>query len=148
MLSVVDTYSDALFAIETASHAFPWSETTLRNCLQQAGYQVVGYYQQHELQGFYVASQVCDEITLMDIAVHPSFQGQGIGRQLLAHLLAQATQSKATVFLEVRVSNTAAIKLYVKLGFQQVGRRPNYYPCGDKREDALVMVWRDDTSPS
>lgn len=144
MLQAVERYSPALLAVETASHAFPWRVETLKDCFSQPGYQVFGWYQEQQLMGFYIASQVCDEITLMDIAVHPSMQGQGIGQQLLAHLVDTARAHQARIFLEVRVSNKAAISLYKKLGFQQVGRRPNYYPCDDKREDAFVMVWRDE----
>jgi ribosomal-protein-alanine N-acetyltransferase len=44
------------------------------------------------------------------------------------------------VFLEVRPSNPNAIALYHKEGFNEIGRRPRYYPARDGREDALVMA--------
>jgi ribosomal-protein-alanine N-acetyltransferase len=58
---------------------------------------------------------------------------------MLEHLL-QFTQFTTSIFLEVRPSNIAAISLYKKMGFKQVGVRKGYYPNGDQeREDALIL---------
>jgi ribosomal-protein-alanine N-acetyltransferase len=74
------------------------------------------------------------------LAVHPDYQGQGLGRALLHGLLSIARQrglEQAT--LEVRVSNHPALALYDKFGFQKAGRRRRYYP--DTGEDGLIL-WR------
>ena len=69
-------------------------------------------------------------------------QGQGLGRRLLQHLIAEAGRKEAdTMFLEVRASNRAASSLYDSAGFNEVGQRRGYYPAeGGAREDALVLA--------
>ena len=68
-------------------------------------------------------------------------QGRGHGRRLLRAILQLARGRGAQrVFLEVRPSNTPAIALYHDEGFNEIGRRPRYYPAKDGREDALVMA--------
>lgn len=78
-----------------------------------------------------------DGAEIQSLAVAPKFRCQGIGRRLLMMLL-DAVQSRglSTVILEVRPSNTAAIKLYEDFGFQVVDRLKNFY----LDEDALVML--------
>ena len=79
-----------------------------------------------------------DEAHILTIAVRPEYRGQGIGRWLLLHLLAEArAEGCANIALEVRPSNEAALGLYEKLGFALIGRRKRYYP---DKEDALVLL--------
>jgi ribosomal-protein-alanine acetyltransferase len=94
-----------------------------------------------ELAGFLVAVHVASEWELENIAVSPTTRRRGIGRQLLAALLDEATRtSNEAVFLEVRESNTAARALYKKAGFTQIGRRKDYYPDTSlgTQEDAIL----------
>jgi len=80
-----------------------------------------------------------DEVHICTIAVHPLWRGQGLGELLLASLLVQGKllgACKAT--LEVRVSNNAALELYLKYGFQIVSRRKRYYT--NNNEDAYIMT--------
>lgn len=84
-----------------------------------------------------------DECHVMTIATHPEWRGRLLGEWLLLDLLAKARQRAAVLCtLEVRAGNAAAIRLYEKLGFQQVGKRPGYYPTTVRtpREDALIMT--------
>ena len=75
---------------------------------------------------------------MMNLAVAPEYRRQGIGETLVTELEAQLKNEKVTCLtLEVRVSNESAIGLYEKLGFVQVGRRPNYYH--NPKEDALIL---------
>ena len=91
----------------------------------------------HELVGLLDFWCVLDEVELLDVAVHPSRQGQGIGRRLMAHLFAEARRLDARIIhLEVGVGNEPARALYGDLGFREVGRRRRYYADG---EDALVL---------
>lgn len=79
------------------------------------------------------------EWELENIAVLPEFRRRGLGRELLAVLLAQARlHGAARILLEVRESNRAAIRLYEAAGFQQLGRRRAYYHS--PIEDALILV--------
>ena len=90
--------------------------------------------------GFFVASSVAGEVNLMNIAISPARQGCGFGQVLLRFLLDHARQrDEQEIWLEVRVSNVGAIAVYNKLGFVEVDRRKNYYPCAKGREDALIM---------
>ena len=124
--------------IETLCFSDPWSVNSigseLKNPLSlwlvaQDGDRVAGY----------VGSQtVLGEADMMNLAVHPDYRRQGIGEQLVIRLVEHLRQQGSHILmLEVRVSNAPAIALYEKLGFFQVGRRPNYYT--KPKEDALIL---------
>ena len=93
-----------------------------------------------ELGGFVVASRVGDEGEIMNIAVAMAYRRQGLGRTLLKSVF-QKLRSEAVreCFLDVREHNACAIALYQSLGFVECGRRADYYPVADEREDALLM---------
>ena len=75
---------------------------------------------------------------MMNIAVAPAYRRQGIAETLISMLIVQLKERGSnSLTLEVRVSNIPAIGLYQKLGFIQVGRRPNYYR--NPKEDALIL---------
>ena len=79
------------------------------------------------------------EFHILKIAVVQKWRGEGLATWLLNECFKRALKEKGDcAYLEVRPSNCSAIKLYEKLGFQIIGRRPNYYP--ETREDALVMM--------
>jgi ribosomal-protein-alanine N-acetyltransferase len=81
-----------------------------------------------------------DEAHLLNIAVASEWQGQGVGRDFLGHMIGVAKAASCQiVYLEVRPSNLAARHLYRKLGFQQIAIRPEYYPALAGREDALFL---------
>ncbi|MHB8776850.1 MAG: ribosomal protein S18-alanine N-acetyltransferase [Anaerolineales bacterium] len=81
---------------------------------------------------------IVDELHIATIATHPEFRGQGIGRQLLLHVLGSAKEEGAIrAFLEVRESNLIALKMYRDFGFVEDGRRVKYYK--DNGEDAILM---------
>ena len=82
---------------------------------------------------------IVDEAHLMNIAVAPSLQGQGLGELLLLDLLERVRGKGAVTWtLEVRPSNIRAQRLYKRLGFDVAGRRKHYYV--DDGEDALIMT--------
>ncbi len=87
----------------------------------------------------YVGSQsVCGEADMMNVAVSPDYRRQGIAQQLVEALVAGLKEKEVhSLTLEVRASNDPAVALYHKLGFAQVGRRPNYYR--NPKEDALIL---------
>jgi len=79
------------------------------------------------------------ELHILKIAVVKEWRGDGVAFWLLNECFQRALKKGAEcAYLEVRPSNHPAVKLYQKLGFQIIGRRPNYYP--ETREDALVMM--------
>ena len=129
----------AVLALETRSYAFPWTEGIFRDCLR------VGYYCSvleidYLLAGYGVISSGAGEAHLLNLCVREEFRCRGLGRRLLDHLLDLASHSGARLaFLEVRPGNTAAIRLYETMHFQQIGMRRGYYQAEGGREDALVM---------
>lgn len=132
---------------EKRAYEYPWSETIFKDCLH------VGYccwVLEHD--GIIVAHGVMSiavgESHILNICVHPDYQGQGLGRKLLNHLLDLALEHDVNMtFLEVRPTNFSAIKLYLDMGFDEIGMRRNYYPAKMGREDALIFartIIRDD----
>jgi len=84
--------------------------------------------------GFLVTRAVADEVEILNLAVDPANRRSGVARALLRPVLEAAPGS---VFLEVRESNTAALRLYQTLRFQEVSRRRGYYEAPS--EDSIVM---------
>ena len=133
---------DKVMAVEERGYPHPWSRKVFRDCLR-AGYSAwmledgVG-----NVLGYGVLSHAADECHLLNLCVDPSVQSRGVGRSLLTSLLQLArTRGASQMFLEVRPSNTHAIALYHGIGFNEIGRRPRYYPAAKGlREDAIVMA--------
>ena len=95
-----------------------------------------------ETWGYIIYWILADEMHLLNLAVHPAQRRRGIARFLLTAALDKArAQGAAVVWLEVRPSNTAAVALYEKAGFEHLGIRKAYYKADDGREDALVLVY-------
>lgn len=154
MLANLMQLTPEVMQIEKLAHAAPWS-AQMFNLSFAPNYRVVGLYQlagsdeesNSRLIGFTVLYRVLDEITLMNIAVHPDFRGHGYGKLLLENVIAYASdfngEQQWRIYLEVRESNDSAIGLYKSLGFSESGRRKDYYPpkqTGEARENAVVMV--------
>lgn len=134
-------YSDlsAVCAIEQQVQYAPWTEKLFSDGLDRHLCLVAEKAQQ--VVGFVVVQFVVDEASLLNIAVEPTQQKQGIGRLLLDEVLAQASAKKATtVFLEVRASNQRAIEMYQQAGFNEMGLRKNYYPAANGKEHAVMMA--------
>lgn len=130
---------EAVLAIEQRAYAFPWTRGIFRDCLA-AGYPAWVLEQDGAVIGYGVLSVAADEAHVLNVCTAPEAQGRGHGRRLLRALLQVARARRAQrVFLEVRPSNAVAIALYHSEGFNEIGRRPRYYPAHDGREDAIVM---------
>lgn len=126
--------------IERKSYQFPWSEGVFRSCLR-IGYRCRVGEMNGEIVAYGILSLGAGEAHVMNLCVAPEWQGQGLGREMLEHLLEICRQEGiSTVFLEVRPSNRPALELYRKMGFVEVGTRKDYYPATDGREDAIVMA--------
>jgi ribosomal-protein-alanine N-acetyltransferase len=131
---------DAVAAIEFAAYAFPWTRGIFRDCLA-AGHECWVLARADEVTGYGVLSVAAGEAHLLNVCVAPAVRHQGLGRRLVRRLLDLARwHHAARVFLEVRPSNATAVALYHDLGFNEIGRRVNYYPTRGGREDAIVMA--------
>ena len=130
---------DAVVAIERQVQFQPWSKQQFLESLSTASHCSV-LEQAGQVVGFCILQTVVDEANLLLMAIDPAHQGQGYGASLLEQSLAALGERCVMVFLEVRISNQAAIGLYEKVGFNQVGTRRGYYPSATGREDAAVMA--------
>jgi [ribosomal protein S18]-alanine N-acetyltransferase len=131
---------DAVMEIELRGYPFPWTRGIFVDCLR-AGYPSLALEDDGVLVGYGVLSIAADEGHILNVCVDPRVQSRGLGRYLFRALVTLARQHAAQrVFLEVRPSNTPAVALYHSEGFNEIGRRPRYYPAHHGREDALVMA--------
>lgn len=130
---------DDVFKIEQLTQTHPWSKQQFLDSL--SSYQCTVVDLNHQVIGFCILQPVLDEANLLLMAIHPDYQGQGHGFYLLDNSLKKLKNSPIQIFLEVRESNSAAIRLYEKQGFHQIDLRKNYYPASnDQREHAIIMV--------
>lgn len=131
---------DELMAIEVLAYAFPWSRGNFIDSLA-SGYQALGLRLSGELVAYAWAMKGVDEAHLLNLTVHPDHRRRGHAQHLLHELVLWArAEGLAWIWLEVRVSNEAARRLYERLGFEEAGLRRGYYPSArSPREDALLM---------
>lgn len=131
---------DAVMVLEKAAYPFPWTRGNFADSLR-AGYRAWVCEEQDIIIGYGLMIVTLDEAQLLNIAIDPAWQGRGMGAELLAYLMQDARACDALrMFLEVRPSNERAIALYQRNGFIRVGRRKDYYPAEQGREDAIVMA--------
>lgn len=131
---------DAVAAAERRAYAFPWSRGNFADSLA-AGHDAWLALEYGQMIGYAVTMQVLDEVHLLNITVLPELQRKGRGSTLLQHLFALArTRSATRMLLEVRPGNISGQALYKRHGFLEIGRRRDYYPAHQGREDAIVMA--------
>ena len=125
--------------IERGSYQFPWSEGIFRDCLR-VGYVCRVITVNRLVSAYGVMSFGAGEAHILNLCVGEAYRRNGMGKRLLATLMERAAAAGMTdAFLEVRPSNAGAIRLYLSLGFEQVGTRRGYYPAVGGREDAAVL---------
>lgn len=131
-----------IMVIEQRAYDFPWTQQIFRDCLR-AGYHGFVLALPAEIIGYFMLSVAAGEAHVLNICVDPGEQRRGHGRRLINRAIDLARWHRVQrVFLEVRPSNLAAAHLYQEIGFNEIGRRPRYYPArNNRREDALVMAY-------
>lgn len=128
----------ALLQIERRSFPEPWPAPAFLEEIDHPDGAVEALVQDGAVAGFCVTRRLYDELHLLQIATRPELRRAGIGAMLLRHVLTRAAQQELrAVLLEVRAGNHAAVRLYGRHGFAEIGRRRGYY--SDTGEDALVM---------
>lgn len=127
-------------AIEQAAYEFPWEPATFRDCLN-VGYCCWVGEKAGQIVTYGICSVGAGESHVLNLCVAPHIQQRGYGQLMLGKLIEVAQGHRAeSMFLEVRPSNAPAIKLYQRMGFNEIGTRKDYYPARKGREDALVMA--------
>lgn len=131
-------YAAGILAIEGASFPLPWSEKAFRGELRNPVSHFWGVIEGHAIVAYLCFWSVAGEIHVMNVAVKEERRGVGYGAFLLGEMLTLGRAGgMEAAWLEVRPSNRPARRLYGKLGFEEVGRRPLYY--SETREDAILM---------
>ncbi len=130
-----------ILAIETASFETPWSETLFYNEI----FKTISVSRVARIDGrvvgYLCANMIIDEGHILNLAVHPDYRGRGIASRLLQHMIDEMRAGNCrSIFLEVRMSNENARKMYAKFGFTLLGTRKAYYVS--PVEDAVVLVLR------
>jgi ribosomal-protein-alanine N-acetyltransferase len=123
---------------EAYDYGSPWSFQQFAADIEQQLSEYFVLAQEQQWLGFIAYHEILGEIEVNHIVVAKEHQGQGVGQQLLKQAIKYWTQQGFTqVFLEVRLSNLSAKKLYEKNGFKRINRRKNYYR--HPKEDGFVM---------
>jgi ribosomal-protein-alanine N-acetyltransferase len=135
---------EPILAIEQNSFQRPWDRLSFESalcCDSARNYAVKST--EGEICGPFIAyafwRMAGDEVHLQKVAVTPAWRKQGVATWLLERCFTLSIgQGARSAHLEVRPSNIPAVELYQKLGFELIGKRPQYYP--DSKEDALLMI--------
>ncbi|QJR79934.1 ribosomal protein S18-alanine N-acetyltransferase [Alteromonas pelagimontana] len=129
----------AAYAIHKAAVYRHWSFNTFEDC-SHAPYCAYVATLEGSVIGYALLLLVADEATLMDIAIDKDHQRRGVGTALLKQVVTHSKEhNMASIWLEVRSGNKAALSLYSDFGFVTQEIRKGYYPTADGTEDAIIM---------
>ncbi len=134
------TYEDLGQAADIEKICFreSWSVRILKESMESFWNLFLVIQKGEKLIGYGTACVIAGEGEIQRIAILPEFRQKGLGRELLAALVKTAKERGArSVTLEVRESNLPARRLYISAGFQEEGRRKDYYR--NPKEDAIIM---------
>lgn len=131
----------AVLEIEAKNYNFPWSESIFKDCLKSNHYSNWVCEELDVIVGYSIVSILAGEAHIMNICVDPDIKKQGVGSKMLENMIDISRKKAETILLEVRPSNEAAIALYKKRGFNEIGVRKAYYPSVQgEREDAVMLA--------
>ena len=125
----------SITAIENRVFRHPWNKNQIQQELKQENGKLVYVEIEEKIMGYIMVRVVENEAQILNIAIDLPFQHRGYGKKLLQNTLHELG-TETDVFLEVRVSNLPAIKLYSEFNFEEIGVREQYYSDG---ENAIVM---------
>ena len=131
---------DDVHAVEIQIYPFPWTRGNFHDALRAGNVAWVLRGDDGAIIAYCIVLMALDEAHLLNLSVAQPWQRRGYGWKTLEWAVGCAREYGArTMLLEVRPSNAAALSLYRRYGFQQIGIRRGYYPAHHEREDALVM---------
>lgn len=133
-----ETHIFQIAELEKICFSDPWSVNSITTELNSPLSLWIVAVEGESVVGYVGSQTVLGWADMMNLAVAPDYRRRGIGEELVKQLVCHLQNNEATCLtLEVRVNNKPAIALYEKMGFCEVGRRPNYYHS--PREDALIL---------
>lgn len=124
---------DNVVALEERAGPHPWGKKNFLSSVHSS-HQCIALKCDGVLIAHAVLSFAVGEAEVLIFSVDRKQQGKNIGRHFLNSILTLCESKAEQVFLEVRESNEAAIRLYDNVGFNQIGERPNYYPASNKND--------------
>ncbi len=129
-----------VLVIEEKAYPHPWTLGIFRDCLR-VGYHAWVMTLDQNVIGYGIVMLSPGEAHVLNICVDPEYQGKGLGRYLLRHLVKKSNLTDVDmILLEVRRSNDNAQQLYLSEGFHELGVRKAYYPAESGREDAIILA--------
>jgi tRNA threonylcarbamoyladenosine biosynthesis protein TsaB len=133
--------SNLLAEIHASCFDHPWDQTSFSELLAGNSTAAIIATNQQTPTGFVLFRRAADEAEILTICTRPNFRKQGLARALMRHIEIQLQKAGTKfLFIEVAISNLAAITLYTSFGFQTAGQRKNYYERENgRREDAHIM---------
>lgn len=132
-------HTERLAELEKLCFSAPWSRQALLDEVKNPSACFVTALEDDVILGYGGMHGACGEFYIDNIAVFPHHRSKGVGAALLKDLCARAQDLGGEfISLEVRPSNEGALRLYARLGFQEVGRRKNFYTGPE--EDGLILT--------
>ena len=133
---------DGIAEIEKECFSAPWSRNGISEELDNENAHFLAAVCDNRVLGYIGVHEVCGEAYIDNIAVRSEYRQLGLGEKLLIAAQEGAFSRKCEfISLEVRKSNSAALSLYEKLGYEKVGERKNFYT--DPQEDAVIMTLKE-----
>ncbi len=137
----------SIYEIESEVHTYPWTQGMFVDCLNNENESYEGFVienkdkNNNELCAYLMTQSFLDECHILTVGVKKNRQKKGLAIQLLLFFIERQKEKFHRILLEVAETNTPAIYLYTKLGFQQIGLRKNYYqsPTKGSSDNALIF---------
>ncbi|OBT06614.1 ribosomal-protein-alanine N-acetyltransferase [Vibrio sp. UCD-FRSSP16_10] len=141
LVPLASSHLEKVWNIESQAHSHPWKRSMIDD-LSSRGAMHFAFEQDDQVVGYFYAQNIVGEVTLLNLAINPELQGQGLGTKLIEQFITLCeSKNIESIWLEVRDSNQKAQALYLNAGFNEVDRRTNYYPTATGREDAIIMSY-------
>ena len=130
---------NSILEIEKISHENPyWNENLLNYLFNNSITDSAWIFEvKKKIIGYLIEQRCQNEISILNVAVHKKYQNNGFGKNIVSQYLS-LLPNNSVVFLEVKINNVIARKIYTALNFEEIGLRKNYYNNGD---DALIMKY-------
>ena len=132
----ITPYLSHILRMEDENYGTPWSREQLLDTLSYDYNLILVLKEEETACGYLIANLLMDTSELLRITVDREKRGQGFGRSLLTHYLAELRGVCETAMLEVRESNTSARALYERAGYREISKRKSYYK--NPAEDAII----------